>query len=828
MQLKDMIGKTRTDSNGTNVNGFTVLQHSILVGAASIALSRHYPILKEDGVAYYFSLHDVGKVTPGFQTMISCAVSPGGISRFPGTEGTSFSELVEPSFPLCRHHEEGAEYHFSREGGGAVRMNPEMRNILRVHHGTIRNKTTPLTPDSMGDGEWVRLRDELCEELSKVFGNNTPNLKYIKKNKDLLKGLLCLSDWIGSDEEVFETDPQHPDYPFKEGWVLSDLVETAYKGIQERGLGARIEMDKGKTFQDLFWGWSPKPIQKALIDAVNGPGVYILEAPMGLGKTEAALYAAYKCIDKGLASGFYFGLPTQVTSNKIHQRINFVQAGLLHGGSKLYLQSRGRPSSNHKWFNNSKRSILLPAGVGTVDQALMSVLPKKKHYYLRSLGIHNKVMILDEVHSYDAYTGKLIQRLVSNGHIVILLSATLTAKAKAKLLGVEDTPVLARPEYPLVTSYHKDTGEIETFSHGEKIKDLDYSIDCSKSRGECLEEALQKAREGYKVLWFENIVDEALEVYQKIPNDIPKGILHSRFCKEDRDVNEDLWISKYGKGSSTGEGSILVSTQVAEQSLDIDADVMYTALCPSDMLLQRMGRVWRHERPRPQGCIKPMIRIHHGPMTPDAKNIHEFCKEYGSKTPYVYEPFILHKTLETFSNINHLPIPSGIRGVMEDTYNGSCPDPWKTWKSDMINKALSMETLASTSAASSQEGPTEEDAEPSNIDDGTVSTRMSDGQETVEAVLVDDHNGNSVSIDGKTWDLKDFKSALTLDKRKIKVNPGKLGENVLREVKPKRFPMFLLVQNDMGVVLDTEGRASGTLYKKELGMIYPNKKRKNP
>jgi len=813
MELSDMLGKTRTDAFGSTVPGFTVLQHSTLVGVAAVALLRCYPefcATEKDvwDMAYFFSLHDVGKVSPGFQAQISCALTQNhGKSSFPGTEGVTFQDLLADSSPLCRYHEEGAEYHYSRTGGGSLRLDKDLRMLLRLHHGGIRNKGIPLTASTMGGGAWVTLRDELTDTLRSIFRNaEIPSTNKIKANLDELTALLCLSDWIASDESVFEVDPSSPEYTFD----MDVLLDKARRAILDRNLNREIRgLPLNQTFGDMFNGWDPKPVQQLLIDAVDGPGVYILEAPMGLGKTEAALYAAYKSMHSGSATGFYFGLPTQVTSNKIHERVTFLpDAELLHGGSKVYLQQKGRLVSHHSWYSNNKRCILSAAGVGTIDQALMSCLPKVKHFFLRVLGLYRKVLILDEVHSYDAYTSELLRELVKRGHIVILLSATLTAEAKRRLLGLPDTSLVSSTSYPQVTVLKK--GSLSVHSPLVSLRDVLYDVHL-KSKDWMFQDALEKARKGYKVLWFENIVDEAQDIYARVPGDIHKGLLHSRYTKEHRESKESYWIGLYGKGNTSTAGSFLVTTQVAEQSLDIDADVMYTALCPMDMLLQRMGRVWRHDRPRPKGSTSPEVFIHVGRLSEESKNIHEFSKAYGGKTPYVYEPYTLLKTNKVLSTTGTIAIPSQIRQVLEDTYRDDGTFP--LWRSVMYNKDRKNVSTAGQALSRGGLGDISDDEE-----ERTLGTRLIQG-DVVEVILVDEVlKKNQVIIEGKIYDLGDYKVAGILDKRKIKVARDKLPA-CLHEMKPTRFEVLVMVCKK-GILINKDGTASDTFYTEENGLVY--------
>lgn len=367
-------------------------------------------------------------------------------------------------------------------------------------------------------------------------------------------------------------------------------------------------------FNDVF-GFSPREAQSKLITACDKPGVYVLEAPMGLGKTEAALYCGYKMLESGNATGIYFALPTQLTSNKIYERFNqFLttildehcphrKALLLHGNAWLEETEMGEEGTpGYSWFNTSKRGLLAPFAVGTLDQALMAAM-NVRHGFVRAFGLAGKVVILDEIHSYDAYTSvildELISLLVELQCTVIILSATLSKERRRALLATD----ISCQDYPLITALNGDVKEIAVSPPPERT----VQISLIDEGATALEEALRRAENGQQVLWIENTVKDAQERYfdlaarcQEIG--IPCGLLHSRFTPEDRANNEGKWVTTLGKdgwGKRQQQGSVIVGTQVLEQSLDIDADFLISRFAPTDMTLQRLGRLWRHsETPR--------------------------------------------------------------------------------------------------------------------------------------------------------------------------------------------------------------------------------------
>jgi CRISPR-associated endonuclease/helicase Cas3 len=383
----------------------------------------------------------------------------------------------------------------------------------------------------------------------------------------------------------------------------------------------------------------------------------------------------------GQATGIYFALPTQLSSDKIHDRVNqfldkiladdssHQKALLLHGNAWLKeteLGVEGNP--NGSWFAGSKRGILAPFAVGTIDQALMAVM-NVKHGFVRTFGLAGKVVILDEVHSYDAYTGTILDELVKQLRelhcTVIILSATLTQERRGKLLAQS----VHAQAYPLISAK----------SHKAELQELivapldnhNVTILCCQADDQAIEEALIRAEQGQQVLWIENTVAEAQERFRVLNTrassmGVECGLLHSRFLKTDRTNNEGYWVELYGKDNAQdrqAKGRILVGTQVLEQSLDIDADFLIFRFAPTDMLLQRLGRLWRHENTvRPTGAKREAWLL-----VPKLNAAIENADLFGNSAK-VYSPYVLCRSLEVWHELKTVALPNQIRELIEATY----------------------------------------------------------------------------------------------------------------------------------------------------------------
>jgi CRISPR-associated endonuclease/helicase Cas3 len=600
------LGWAKTDADGNP--GLSVFEHCRHVGWVAYSLiesGKNSPsALTPLAAAVIAAIHDVGKWSPDFLHK-----SPKWLEQ----QGLTLEAERNAWSSFEKRHEAISQFSiklllqlrsFSSNEATAWSM------IAGAHHGRM-HKSDKLDKNSLAryvDG-WEKDRAEIIIALEQEF---TAIPQIALDTSDALTfwlmGLTSIADWIGSDESYF---------PIDKGLDSTVSQEAAKLAIESIGF-SQPQIIKNLTFKEIF-GFSPNDMQTKTMAAITQPGIYVIEAPMGLGKTEAALACAYQLISNQQASGIYFALPTQLTSNRIHERVDeFVRTiapdspptRLAHANAWLeetYYQPRpvrtllteknGDATTSRDWFASAKRALLANFGVGTVDQALMGVVAVK-HFFVRRFALSGKVVIIDEVHRYDHFTGTLInclcRELLALGCTVIILSATLLPKVRNKLLEVDENNITA-VDYPLITG--KTT-------HGEIITPL-FSLPKSrpkvllklKATDQLFKDAIDMAQKGARVLWVCNTVKGAQAVYQRLKdpkNELEIGLLHSRFPHFIRQEQEEYWMNRLGKTGSQAGGCILVSTQIVEQSVDIDADILVSELAPSDMLLQRIGRLWRH------------------------------------------------------------------------------------------------------------------------------------------------------------------------------------------------------------------------------------------
>ena len=532
--------------------GISVRDHCLNVGCVAEALLALLPpqLLKQipPGAATLAALHDVGKVSPGFQVKSEAWLVQHALRDRALEEGWSVrvSDHAKISQFTVQILLSSSQLH-------------RWAAVVGAHHGRIKGDRVPVREP------WEEERLRLAAELIKEFGplpDQPPGDGIIW----FVAGLITISDWIGSDERHFSQDAR---------WDMLERrrrAQTALATINWRSLEARQLTGFGDLFPEILQANS---LQTATVQVVRELGIYIIEGPMGYGKTEAALWAAYELIVPEKATGLYFALPTQVTSNRIHLRlkpfVDWISADpeavrLAHSASWLVEtepQAKLNPASldaeaqehvraGRSWFASAKRALLARFGVGTIDQALLGIVAAK-HFFVRQFGLAGKVVILDEVHTYDLYTSTLIGALVKQLRelqcTVIILSATLTEKRRRELLGLSEDQLISEA-YPLVSGV--DSSLIEQPCKPPPSKSI---VVRGVTGNVSVEAVMAQAEHGACVLWIRNTVDEAQETYRalqsaKFQGGPPVALLHSRFPFFRREELEADWMSRLGKDST--------------------------------------------------------------------------------------------------------------------------------------------------------------------------------------------------------------------------------------------------------------------------------------
>lgn len=686
-----------------------------LMAELSPALCRGFGLSTET-IAALAALHDLGKISPGFQQKCPAWLEIFGLSNLAAQNGWGVS--TEKDHGRVSH---ASIQKALMELGVSRKTAKFLAAVLGAHHGGLKERPSDrgiscVMSEPVSGIDWDKARIDTVRELWTHFDADTDFTALSISEAALwwLGGLTSVADWIGSNERFFSADVAS----------AQSRESAATAALEEIGLG-RLLLRPGLSFKSIF-SFEPNELQVRAGEVITQPGVYLIEAPMGVGKTEAALWAAYRLLSAGLASGVYFALPTQSTSNRIHLRMNdFLRlitangaaSRLVHGNSWL-VESDGVPERTgpvsqeldsgaqvgRDWLASPKRALLASFGVGTVDQCLLGVVAAK-HFFVRHYALSGKVVILDEIHTYDLYTGTLIDKLIDTlgrlGCTVIILSATLTGKRCGQLLAQGDAAPSNVSErlqpYPLISGRTAERVIPPVAVTPSVNREVRISFSPAAF---AMSQAKQLAEVGGSVLWICDTVDSAQRVYRELVaqcgGNFPIGLLHSRFTFPRREALEQEWMVRLGK-NGTRCGSILVASQVVEQSVDIDADLLITELAPTDMLLQRIGRLWRHFR-KIRPVANPTVLIIEERASLEAlqrMSPVEIVETFGPKAK-VYSPYILLRTLELWKSHEQISIPGQIRSLLETTYSERSDEPeaWQRLGDDDLAKTMAHRMLA--------------------------------------------------------------------------------------------------------------------------------------
>jgi CRISPR-associated endonuclease/helicase Cas3 len=660
---------------------------------------------RENTLLLLIACHDLGKAAPGFQikwegSVFVLPLSGLAVSHVPQTDVNHayISQLTLIDLLQSR--------------GWSKSVACGVGEALGAHHGTraslgiIRDLRGRI--GAIGDETWANCRRDIFVALEGLFGGITAPISGKLSYPDfmLLAGLTSFADWIGSNVSWF---------PFGEPDECSSLPELfearcklAERALDCLGWRARSPLMQGEaTFTRAFPGYSPRPLQAVLeeqVKEVAGPQIILIEAPMGEGKTEAALLAHLQLQSKCGHRGLYVALPTKATGNAMFSRCvdflnstspgNSIDIQLVHGATALnnefqelrlnsiYSDDRSGTVRAAEWFTNKKRCLLSEYGVGTVDQALISILPVR-HQFVRLWGLANRTVVIDEVHAYDTYTGSLLLDLISwlraLGSSVILLSATLPPKFRRDLsqrLGIAfETDTCS---YPRI-SFFRDTGVVQEgfladIKRRKRIEIRPIGSSCSDIRNALDKELPQDGYIGVVL----NTVQRAQELFQlweegeaiflneccvgkRVPNGDEIFIFHARYPAFERQIREENALGIFGKDGTRRGRRILIATQVIEQSLDLDFDLMVTDLAPIDLILQRAGRLWRHERPDRPGECPQLLVCGLGGVQPES---------FGSPLWWstVYDEALLLKTWSLLQDHSSVTLPDEIEQLVNQVY----------------------------------------------------------------------------------------------------------------------------------------------------------------
>lgn len=663
-----IVAKCLTDTNG--------IYHPVLNRLSEITGCDSGTLLTK--IVFICAIHDIGKIHPTFQGRDEEALE---ILKHEGLNQVSFDTRF-------RHEQYGANIFDSLSVYDADMKNSDIiSQIIRMHHQKEQKKNSDIDIIKIDDKEkakkWRNIQNEIYDYIKNVF--QFDNLNLINKNiskselfvvQNAILGIMITADWIASNHYVFDNQPYKNIDEFLESRKIQVL-----KFLNNEGM-IRQQIPVMQDFRSAF-GFNGRPVQNDVEKIVHKNNIkcMLIESDCGSGKTEAALYAASVLGNRSGLSGIYMGLPTGVSAEAIQDRVDEFLTAHDMRNTKLYTSKSmllREPGKKPVWTDMSRQRLLAASAVGTVDQ-VMTAARLVRFESVRMDGLASKVLIIDEIHAYDAYMLAVIKDLLKIceelGVPVIMLSATLPISTKSDLLGVlGDGNIELHNGYPMISYVTKDGKVHEHVSHQYMP---DKKISCEllpilNDNDKIARYAVDAVKDGGCECVIMNTVADAICVYDKIKknkkDDCKIILYHSRMTINARDEKSREILEMCGKDrTKRPERVIIVGTQVLEQSLDIDVDYMITAICPIDLLFQRIGRYHRHGD---AGTIREHVVVANIVQVLIPSDL----SSYGG-TEYVYEKCYLDATIDAINEHNgHLLIPSGMPDMINYVYSHASID----------------------------------------------------------------------------------------------------------------------------------------------------------
>ncbi|MCK9250734.1 MAG: CRISPR-associated helicase Cas3' [Solirubrobacteraceae bacterium] len=628
---------------------------------------------------FLVGVHDVGKITPTFQGLV-----PGLAERVV----PSGLEAQGPDVRRERHDALGGailrRWLIARGTGPSVAS--RLAAAISGHHGQLRSDAHIARRAGevlVSAPSWRSHQDAMLEHVARETIAGRPSPEPTTAVVLALAGFVTVADWIASDAHHFPVSAQSS-RPASTELAIPAVIPSAWcrpplAPVADAGTHA-------EAFAELFRApdGAPRPpraTQRAVIDAVADRAtgrLLIIEDRTGSGKTEAAMWAVRRALEDG-ARGLYVGMPTRATADQLHARASaflarlwpdaHVRPRLLHGMASVLVDplSDIRPAGTdteesgeyaggdtdadaQAWFAAAKRGLLAPFAVGTIDQALLATM-WVRHSTVRLWGLQGKVVVLDEVHAYDAYSSTLLARLVAwlaaGDATVVLLSATLPAARRDALTRAfrsgltgrvaEERPVVGsrrrprrasgveratRPSapYPRITIADRggvDEREVTDDRPSRTLALRRLDVDPDRADEQVAARLMTAVATDGCVGVVCNTVAAAQSRYamlrERVGRDVELLLLHARQRPCERSAIESRLLARLGPPSDPvvvrPRRMIVVATQVIEQSLDLDFDLLLSDVAPIDLLIQRAGRVHRHDRARPSSHDKATLEL---------------------------------------------------------------------------------------------------------------------------------------------------------------------------------------------------------------------------
>lgn len=706
-------------------------------------------------------VHDIGKATPAF------AVQAPTLADRMRRAGLSFGPMVVADHRLLRHEVAGAAIldRWLEERAGLSRVGRrQLTDVVAGHHGAFPLQSVvqeaPGRPHLIGGEAWAGLQDALLDRAGERAGVRDRWASWLEVRlpqsaQMILTGVVVVADWIASGS-TFSLVPLHVVPEVDDGPPPSRRAGEGWRAV---GFGSRwVPPAPGGDVTERFaarfpkLGGAPRPVQALVVEAaaeMSAPGLMVIEAPMGVGKTEAGFLAAEVLAARTGSGGCFVALPTQATSDAMFTRMlewlermpavgdaRELAVALLHGRAALNATYRdlrigrhggvydggpGAPDADdaavggrllrasvNEWMTGRKRSALAPFSVGTIDQVLFDALVVR-HLMLRQLALAAKVVVVDEVHAADVYMSAFLDRalewLAAAGAPVVLMSATLPAERRADLYLAYERG--RRRRLGLPEAGGEDVGSVggvlggdigypavvSTGDSGPTVRVAPLAADGRTTAVHRLADDLpalvavvkERLRDGGCAVVVRNTVrraQEAFEALERVLEPDELTLAHAQFLAADRVANDAALLARFGP---PGDGvkrpwrHVVVATQVVEQSLDLDFDLMVTDIAPVDLVLQRAGRLHRHRRGEGEGERPASLR---------AAEIHLTGVDWSAAVPSVergaeavYGAWPLLRALAVLGpHLDGAPLrlPDEIASLVQRAYGSEVVEP-STW-----------------------------------------------------------------------------------------------------------------------------------------------------
>lgn len=843
--------------------------------------------LGRDVVVLSCSWHDLGKATPAFQLKVP--------ELYEAAVGAGWERPTGSPPPRVSGMKHGASG--ARIAQTLIGPQSWLLPVISGHHGAFvgarMSDYRGAWQDGPKEGPWSAGQKALALAVAEMLGTDVAAVASVTDSDQqqvpvslqlAVAGFVSMADWIASS--TLFPGLAHEPY---DAVVARARARNAWEALHLSG-GWRL-YGAPAEFGERF-GFSPRPLQRAAWEgagAVESSGLTIIEAPMGEGKTEAALAAVEVISAKTGASGVVFAMPTQGTTDAMYDRVcawaETVDPNafpvLLHGkamANDAWVSALravevqgvcdedeygmplgfGEPVPTSavgpsEWLMGRHRGLLSPSVVATVDQPLFAAT-LVKYVALRFAGLIGKVVVIDEVHSYDVFMGEYLHqflRFCQDLEVpVILMSATLPPAQRQELItaysegltgdgdAVAGRPEILTPGYPAIVTWTPQRGTT-TVSVDPRRADMEVQVEMAGASdpddvGFVAALAAQRSCDGGVLLVILNTVARAQAVYKHLrESSVPVELLHGRLTTASRATRTASLVERLGTAGDRPERLVVVATQIAEQSFDVDADLLITDIAPMDLLLQRIGRLHRHERrDRHAGFECPTTVITGvGQSNPVPHFPYAFEK--------VYDRYSLLRTASAIRSGPTLRIPSDVPALVAQAYDEESPWPpgWEEAGTVALTEVTSelerRRMEAEQQVLARHRSPNMRDLHRFH-DAGAVrgATTVRDGEPTREVALVRRIDGTFFTLDGHSLGVSGER-VVGNDALARRV----LGDTVrVRESEDLGHCLPLpgwagapLVQHVPTLILDVDGQASGpwgsARYDDEIGLVIGRKRR---